>query len=325
MALSGSHKILAQLGFGTVRLIGAIPLSIRRWIGTAIGTILASIQSKDCRIARRQLATFLPEEDTEQLLKGTYRNLARNALEAFNLFPILRHSKFRIHSEPPGLIEQSVKQEQPIVALTAHTGNWDLLAAFMASRDVPLWSIGRPARNPVFHDILDRLRKRYGIRTLWRADATGTREILKTLKSNQVVAALIDQNTEVSSVYVPFFGLEAKTPSGLLALAKRYNARIVTAFLLREPDNSYSVHLKELPQAATIEELLSEYSNQLELLIRQYPEQWVWIHKRWRSRPDHNLKYDEYDAFLQAYSQRDCNLQSEHIDAPLTDPASNHS
>ncbi len=99
------------------------------------------------------------------------------------------------------------------------------------------------------------------------------------------MAALIDQDTRVDSVFVPFLGTPAKTPSALVDLGKRYNARFVSAFIIRTKGTHFEIHTEELDSSKSTEEILAEYHRNLERLIRERPDQWVWIHKRWRSDP----------------------------------------
>jgi KDO2-lipid IV(A) lauroyltransferase len=99
------------------------------------------------------------------------------------------------------------------------------------------------------------------------------------------MAALIDQDTRVDSVFVPFLGAPAKTPSALVDLGKRFNARFVSAFIVRTRGTHFEIHANELDGSKSTEEILEEYHRNLERRIRERPDQWVWIHKRWRSDP----------------------------------------
>jgi KDO2-lipid IV(A) lauroyltransferase len=192
-----------------------------------------------------------------------------------------------------------VRDERPIVCLTGHTGNWDLLAAYVISRGIPLTTIGREARSPTAQKVLETVREGYGIETIWRSDRTGLKRLLQCLKERRVVAALIDQDTRVDSIMVPFFGTPAKTPVSLISLGRKMNARFVTAFLFRTGWFRYSVWVEEIPDLNSEYDILCEYHQRLETLIRRFPSQWVWFHKRWRSLPDGTaLSSREYQALL---------------------------
>jgi KDO2-lipid IV(A) lauroyltransferase len=156
----------------------------------------------------------------------------------------------------------------------------------MIHRGIPLTTIGREARNPAGQHILAKMRQGYGIETIWRSDRRAVKRLMECMKERRVVAALIDQDTRVDSLYVPFFGSPAKTPSSLISLGKRARARFVSAFLFRVGFMRYEVFTEEFPDDLSEDELLAMYNARLEALIRRFPGQWVWFHKRWRSRPD---------------------------------------
>jgi KDO2-lipid IV(A) lauroyltransferase len=203
-----------------------------------------------------------------------------------NLKPMTRPPLSNITCKNWTEIEGWFTGERPIVALTAHTGNWDLLAAYVIARGVEVTTIGREARNPVVQQLLEKIRDSYGVETIWRSDRSGLKRIVSCLREKRVLAALIDQDTRVESDYVPFFGTPAKTPSSLVALGKKFNARFVTAFLFQTGRSSFELFVEEIRNDTDRQSILAEYSSRLEALVRRYPEQWVWFHKRWRSQPE---------------------------------------
>jgi len=169
----------------------------------------------------------------------------------------------------------------------------------MIHRGIPITTIGREARAPVAQRILAQIRLDYGIETIWRSDRRALKRLMECLRERRVVAALIDQDTRVDSVYVPFFGVACKTPSALVAMGRRANARFVSVFLFRVGFMRYQVFAEAFPDDGTEEDILRIYNERLEGLLRRFPSQWVWFHKRWRSRPDGGvLSSGEYLASL---------------------------
>ncbi|MCB0320802.1 MAG: lysophospholipid acyltransferase family protein, partial [Bdellovibrionales bacterium] len=192
-----------------------------------------------------------------------------------------------------------IESHSPCIALTAHTGNWELMAAYFASLGIRVVTIGRVTRNRFAHRLVSTLREHYGVHTVWRSGLQGHREIVKILKSGGTIAALIDQDTHVSSVNSTFFGNFARTPSSLIELGLRHNASFVTAFNFRQPNNTFLVRVEELHER-TVEGLVNSYNSRLEEYIRQFPGQWVWFHKRWRSLPSgERLSSSAYEEWLQ--------------------------
>ena len=265
-----------------VCILGALPWEMRKEIGFLLGKGFARLPTKDRLVTMRQLDLFLPDQGGRKLLSMVYGNMGRTIMESFNLSPVLHSQSNKIICEDEKLLKLVATPPSGVVALTAHIGNWDLLAAYLIKRGVPLVPIGREARIPVFQRLLVDLRQRYGIKTIWRTNKLGVKEIIHCLKQRKVVAGLIDQDTRVSSIMVPFFGRAASVPVGLVDLAKRYNCLILSGFIVRHGDQ-YRVHIYSIDANQTAFEILQQFHSQLEAIIRRYPCQWVWNHKRWRT------------------------------------------
>lgn len=281
-----SFSFLERLGIASVAIVARAPITVRTALGWALGYAFGYLPLRDQRVARAQVSKFLGSSNPDRIVRGAFANAGATLLESLSLRPILRSHRARITCATWGKIEEWVAADRPIVALTGHTGNWDLLAAYMIHRGIPITTIGKEARNPAAQHILARMRLGYGIETLWRSDRRAVRRLMECLKERRVVAALIDQDTRVESHFIPFFGCPAKTPSSLISLGKRARARFVSAFLFRVGFLRYEVFAEEFPDDLGEDEILTLYNARLEALIRRFPAQWVWFHKRWRSRPD---------------------------------------
>lgn len=275
-------KRIAQ---GLVFVLGAIPFAVRSQLGWLVGYIFGCFPSRERRIASLQLRVFLDKQVSPPLIRRVFANAGRTFFESFNLRPVLTDPRYSILLEDTETFKKLRAADRPIVALTAHTGNWDLLGAYIIHQGMEVTTIARDARSPFAQSILSCIRDRYGIRTLWRSDKKGMKQLIQVLKDRNIVAALIDQDTRVSSSHIPFFSHPAKTPSSLVTLGKRHNAQFVSAFLFRTGRTSYRLYLAPLDSAMETDDILSAYNMELERLVRQFPEQWVWFHKRWRSLP----------------------------------------
>jgi KDO2-lipid IV(A) lauroyltransferase len=268
-----------------MRTVGLLPISARSALGGAVGNLVGRLPLREARIAASQLQAFLPEASPSTVVPKIFENVGRSMMESLNLQPFLKPPFTHISCPQWDAILGWTNEDRPIIALTAHTGNWDLLAAYTIARGIPLATVGKEARNPNVQVALRSMREAYGIDTIWRSDRSGIKRIVGCFKERRVMAALIDQDTRVDSVFVPFLGTPAKTPSALVDLGKRYNARFVSAFIIRTKGTHFEIHTEELDSSKSTEEILAEYHRNLERLIRERPDQWVWIHKRWRSDP----------------------------------------
>jgi KDO2-lipid IV(A) lauroyltransferase len=284
-ASSEAPTLVSRALVGLIATVGLLPISARSAIGGAIGNLVGRLPLREARIASLQLQAFLPEASPSKIVPKVFENVGRSMMESLNLQPVLKPPFRNISCPAWDTITQWTKEDRPIIALTAHTGNWDLLAAYTIARGIPLSTVGKEARNPSVQAALRSMREAYGIDTIWRSDKSGIKRIIGCFKERRVMAALIDQDTRVDSVYVPYFGVLAKTPSALVDLGKRFNARFVSAFIVRRKGTHFQIHAEELDGSKSTEEILAQYHHNLERVVRERPDQWVWIHKRWRSDP----------------------------------------
>ncbi|RIL09401.1 MAG: hypothetical protein DCC75_06615 [Proteobacteria bacterium] len=284
-----------------IECAGRLPLELRISLGRCLGFIFSLIPTRDRKICELQLERFAKAMGGRALTSSVYQSVGQTLMESINLAPILKRLDTRVACPDWEQLAPKVSSRKSgILALSAHTGNWELLAAYFAAKGHKLTVIGRQARNLRFQEILAKLRARNGLKTVWRNDASGTKEIIRALKSKGIVAALSDQDTYVASKFVPFFGAPARTPSAMVDLAKKLECMIVAAFIFRTTRNSYEIRLHDIPAELPPEEILRTYNSLLEEYIRKFPDQWVWFHKRWRSlSEEQRLSSREYVRYLQ--------------------------
>ena len=281
-------------------VLGALPISVRSGLGDRLGRILAFFPSREKLITSLQLNALLRDAPNKPTVADVFGNLGRVLFETLNLAPLLDPENCCVEGPSEDEISKLLSESSSLVALTAHVSNWDLLAAYFISRGAPLTTIAREARNPLVQEVLETIRERYGIETVWRTSVFAVKALLRKLKEKRVIAALIDQDTTVSARFIPFFGLSTATPSGIVDIAQRGDAALVSAFLVRLAPLRYKVIIEPLPLSLPPDEILAEFNRRLEIVIREYPDQWVWLHKRWRTLPSgEKLNFEEYCIFLQ--------------------------
>ena len=179
-----------------------------------------------------------------------------------------------------------------VLLLTAHLGNWEMLA--MAAQVVghPLSVVVRPLDAPWLDRLVERLRTKLGMDLIDKRAAL--RPVLRALAGGRMVAILLDQNAaRREGVFVPFFGEAASTSKSIAVLALRTRTPVAPVFIRREPDGTHRVIFEPalpLPEAgepaeAAILELTARCTRAIESAIRARPDQWLWLHDRWRTRP----------------------------------------
>lgn len=283
--------------FTTFRLLGAIPLRLRQSLGRGAGRLVAIFSGRERHLSLLQLQLALGNSD-KSIPTEMYSQIGQTFLESLNLSPILSDSGSITVIAGEEIIKRTAQNQSPLVALTGHVGNWDLLAAYIVARGINLCTVARRARNSLLHELLEDLRLRYGVKSLWRSRQAG-QAIISELKQGKVVAALIDQDTRVRSISVPFFNYPASTPVGLVTIAKKLDVPIVSAFLVRVDKVRFEVYIKEIDSSKTEEDILKEYHSHLEDILRRFPAQWVWFHKRWRTLADNTrLSSEQYLQYL---------------------------
>ncbi len=173
-----------------------------------------------------------------------------------------------------------------IIFVTAHLGNWEMLGRWLAAKGLDLTVVAREPEQPELASFVHDLRLNAGFRVAYRGDSA--RELLKILKSNKAIGLLPDQNS--GDIFVPFFGIPAGTPVGPAALALHTGATLIPSYCVRLPDDSYRLLL--LPpidthgtgdKDADQRRITAEVNHVLESVIRDYPDQWLWLHNRWKS------------------------------------------
>lgn len=183
-------------------------------------------------------------------------------------------------------VEAAKARGAPIVILTGHCGNWEVLAAVINGRGLNMRVAAREVDSPELNRWIVTLRSRFGTETIERGAAGAARKLLATLREGGALGMLIDQDTRVEGVWVPFFGRPAYTPVGAAKIALKLGAAVVPAFIERRADGSHLARFAPpltLPADATA--ATARMTAAIEAQVRAVPEQWVWWHKRWRRQP----------------------------------------
>lgn len=259
------------------------------------GTVASCLPIYMRRVARANLDLVYGDElsraEKNRILRGSCRTFA---LVMLDLFWYARDTRQRIQETvifDPGLDEVFSSRAQ--MCITAHLGNWELLGHAVSIRGFPLSSVAAPLVNPAVDEYLAQLRTVSGQIIIPQEGAL--RGLLRTLKSGGKVALLLDQNTrpEQGGVFVDFFGLPVPISDAGAALAIKTGADILFGFCIPDADGNYYVHScpKLCPAAdqAGRDDILKytqAIAKAIEQAIREHPEAWLWMYKRWKHVPD---------------------------------------
>ncbi len=240
--------------------------------------------------ARRNLSLAFPDmsvKDREQIIAEVFRSIAR-MLVTFAKFPRMTrtHLDRWIRCEGAEHFQQALRGGRGVLFATAHLGNWELSAFAHALFTGPMNVLVRPLDNPLIDELVERRRALSGNRVIAKQDFART--ILKALHANEAVGILIDQNASLESgVFVDFFGVPACAGAGFAKIAARSGAVVIPGFALwSEAEGRYVLRFyPPVPVTGDTARDTQELHRRLEEVIRAYPGQWLWLHRRWKTRP----------------------------------------
>ncbi|MGQ0538436.1 MAG: lysophospholipid acyltransferase family protein, partial [Gemmatimonadaceae bacterium] len=187
-------------------------------------------------------------------------------------------------------IADALRAGSGVVLVTGHVGSWELAGAYVAARGFPFDAIARRMRNPLFDAYITRARERVGMRIVHDSDAV--RLTPRALRSGRAVGFISDQGVKgLASTYVPFFGRPAKTPRGAAVFAYRFAVPAFFVAAMLRPSGKYWFHVQEIPveragdREEAVDRTVAAYTRILETLVRRHPDQYFWMHRRWRRQP----------------------------------------
>jgi KDO2-lipid IV(A) lauroyltransferase len=268
-----------------------------RRVGKLIGRIMYVLDAKHRRIAVKNIerAEGMPKRTREihRLVRRVYEHFAVGAIETL-LLPrmVLRGDLDRVVKlENFHLLDEALSRGRGAIVVLAHMGNWEVTGLAVSRKGYDLSSIARPIENPFLDAYVNRLRKSTGQEIIPKHRAV--RSMAESLKANKILAILADQNARKNGVFVPFFGRPASTVRSPALMALKYGAPILAANCYRSGRNEYRVILTpEIPipkgpdREKLVERITADVTARLEGFIRQHPEQWMWLHARWKTKPE---------------------------------------
>ncbi len=234
------------------------------------------------------------QEQIKSLIDKVYLHLCLTLVEILQL-PAANLPKLAQRVEIEGIehIESALKQKKGVFILTGHIGSWEFAGIAFPKFGSKINAIGKEMKSKIGNIIIKLIRDDNGINTIPKKHSM--KNILKSLKNNEVIVVMLDQNmTGKDGIFVDFFGHKANTMTALAVLAERTGTPIIPGYTYREND---CYHHKCVIEAQIKLEKKSENSKQsiinntqilthkLESFIRKHPDQWIWLHKRWRTRP----------------------------------------
>ena len=275
-------------------LSARLPYAGAQGVGRALGWFLGSVLRFRRGEVRAVLQRCFPKKSPADVLvitDGMYRHLGTLLVEGLrtgHMDMAALEKEVDFSGFEKGM--QILSRGRGLIVLTAHVGNFELLAMMAALKGAPLTVITKALKPKWLNDWWIETRGKFGVRMLPARDSY--RYCREALKANRILGFILDQNMKRNrGVFVDYFGRPACTSPGLALLSAQTGAPVLPVFMLREPDGRHRVCVfdplppPERADKETIRQATQAYTTIIERFVREHPEQWIWLHRRWRTQP----------------------------------------
>ena len=273
-----------------------MPRSVARRVGAGIAAFAFAALGRLRGVGLRNLELAYPEWTHERrlaTLRVVYRHLGC-LLAEFCLMRRYSREQASEFIEYDGLAHYTAARDEGkgVLVLTGHLGAWELSSFYHSLAGFPMGMVIRRLDNPLVDGFVNRIRCLHGNRVIHKDDFA--RGLISSMRAGETVGILMDTNmTPPQGVFVPFFGVEACTASGLAKVALRTDAAVLPGFLFWEEDRQRYVLrfgprielIRTADAAADVVANTAAFTAAIEAYIRTHPEQWLWMHRRWKTRP----------------------------------------
>ncbi len=268
--------IFKILGFKLASSIGGL-------IGRSIGPLFRSKKKILSNISKA--LPEIGEKKTELIVKKMWENYGR-ILAEYMFIKNFRNSKYKkfLTIEGQEILNEIKDSKEPVVFISGHFNNFELMAMQVEKSGINLTAIYRPLNNIFLNKIMEKIRTKYICRNQIKKGRSGTRELLKSFKNNYSIAIMIDQRVS-ESIKIDFFGQKASTTTIPAQLVKKFGSKIVPIYIERINGVYFKMTINKpisFDKESTIEEITLNLNKWLEKMILINPGQWIWSHDRWK-------------------------------------------
>jgi len=289
------YRLEYALAWILVKSIGALPRPLARAAGITLAWIVYFFHRKLRRVGRRNLELAFPEKSPRErarILRRVFTSIGRQAAEVC-LFPKYTRENVSKTVVYEGFenFERALARGKGVIFLTAHLGAWELSAFAHSLYGYPLGIVMRPLDNPYLDRLTRHYRTMHGNRAV---DKDFARGLIAAMRKGETVGVLMDTNMIPSQgVFVDFFGIPACTASGVARVALKTDAAVVPGFTIWDPGlRKYRLRFDpavDLVRTGNTEADViantQQFTSVIEDYVRRYPDQWLWVHRRWKTRP----------------------------------------
>ncbi len=280
------RRWLVRLGIKTI--ISALrTLPENFWIKGAgfFSNLLKIFFRNETKIIKENYRKVYGRETPDGFVGKFYKNLVYGSIEiakAEREFP--RGFEFLVEEKKLNLIDELINDGKKIIWVSAHIGNWELLPFYFSSRGYKISVLARRLYDERLNEMLERFRKKMGVNVIYREEKNTAFQIMRAIKRDNIIGFLIDQNIKnVEYVESSFLGIPSNTPVGFARISKNFSMPVIVGVSVRVQPFSFKVLISHpiLPDEKSDKEIVDEANLILTDFINSYPDQWMWIHRRW--------------------------------------------
>jgi len=290
------QRLEYALAWVIIKVLGGLPRSLSRAAAIALSWTIYLVHVRLKHVGMRNLKLAFPEKtrrERARILRGVFTSLGRQLAEVclFPTYTLENVGKVVVYDGFENF-ERALARGKGVLFLTAHLGGWELSAFTHSLYGHPLHIVMRPLDNVYLDSLMRRYRTMHGNSTVDKDDFV--RGLLSAMKAGETVGILMDTNmTPPQGVFTDFFGIPACTASGLARIALRTDAAVVPGFTIWDPGlRKYRLRfdpaLKVVRTGNDDADVLANttlFTKVIEDYVRKYPDQWLWVHRRWKTRP----------------------------------------
>ncbi len=269
-----------------------VPYHVGVLSGGVLGYIAYYLLPRERKRAITHLTLAYPEKNHSWIrhtARSCFIHLGKALLEVMLITP--RRLEQIVEFQGDETLRAAIGVGKGVIYVTGHIGNWELMGHVVAAR-YNLSVVAAPIEPEQVNDMIVGLRARMGVRTILRSRPNASRELVRVFKENRIMGILIDQDTDVESAFVDFMGRPAWTPTAAASMALKFGAPVIFGYIQRKSDNRHAITVEgplELIRTGDREKDIiantAMLTKKIEDAIRRNPEQWVWMHRRWRRQP----------------------------------------
>jgi KDO2-lipid IV(A) lauroyltransferase len=284
-------QLLLYIVLRTVLMIvGMFPYAMAPKVGRWLGRVVQLLDRRHRRVAMKNLEKsrgVCPPDAIPEFIDRVYGHMGLAFVEMMMIPKLIDRIGEVVRLERFHVLDEARRLGRGVITVLGHLGNWELIGLASCAAGQPVHSLARPIENPWVDRFLNRFRTQTGQRIIPKYRALG--EMIRVIQKNEILIIQVDQDARSHGVYVEFFGRPASTHRSPALLSLKYGTPIVVANIYREGGLHYAVvsdpilpeAFKGLPDP--VKALTQAYTEKFEAFVRAHPDQWFWVHDRWKS------------------------------------------